>query len=42
MMENAPQPNVEEPVSRDNAEHYTWGENCEGWSLVRNARSERD
>jgi len=36
-VENAPQQNVEEPVSRDNAEHYTWGENCEGWNLVRNA-----
>jgi len=26
-----------EAISRDNAEHYTWGENCEGWNLVRNA-----
>jgi mannose-6-phosphate isomerase-like protein (cupin superfamily) len=38
MMENAPnqQENVAEPVSRDNARHYTWGEDCQGWDLVRN------
>lgn len=23
--------------SRENAEHFTWGENCQGWNLVRNA-----
>jgi mannose-6-phosphate isomerase-like protein (cupin superfamily) len=23
------------PISRDNAEHYTWGEVCDGWHLVR-------
>jgi hypothetical protein len=36
MMENAPnqQENVAEPVSRDNARHYTWGEDCQGWDLV--------
>jgi mannose-6-phosphate isomerase-like protein (cupin superfamily) len=38
MMENAPnqQENVAEPVSRDNARHYTWGEDCQGWDLVWN------
>jgi mannose-6-phosphate isomerase-like protein (cupin superfamily) len=24
-------------ISRDNAEHYAWGELCQGWRLVRNA-----
>ena len=23
------------PISRENAEHYTWGEVCDGWHLVR-------
>jgi mannose-6-phosphate isomerase-like protein (cupin superfamily) len=23
------------PVSRDNAEHYVWGEICDGWHLLR-------
>ena len=23
------------PISRDNAEHYTWGDACDGWHLVR-------
>lgn len=23
------------PVRRENAEHYLWGENCDGWHLVR-------
>jgi mannose-6-phosphate isomerase-like protein (cupin superfamily) len=23
------------PVSIANAEHYTWGDNCDGWHLVR-------
>ena len=23
------------PVSRDNAEHYRWGVDCDGWHLVR-------
>ena len=22
-------------VSKDNAEHYTWGQNCDGWHLVK-------
>jgi len=26
-----------EPVSVANAEHYTWGEGCDGWHLVRGA-----
>ena len=25
-----------EAISRDNAEHYSWGEHCQGWNLVRN------
>ncbi|HKU25804.1 MAG TPA: cupin domain-containing protein [Candidatus Sulfotelmatobacter sp.] len=24
------------PVSRDNAEHYRWGVDCDGWYLVHN------
>jgi mannose-6-phosphate isomerase-like protein (cupin superfamily) len=24
-------------ISRDNAEHYTWGTGCDGWHLVREA-----
>src|SRR5690349_11245588 len=24
-------------VSRDNAEHYNWGVDCDGWHLVRDA-----
>lgn len=24
-------------ISRDNAEHYTWGEVCDGWHLLRDA-----
>jgi quercetin dioxygenase-like cupin family protein len=24
-------------ISRTSAEHYTWGENCDGWRLVKNA-----
>ncbi len=23
------------PVSRDNAEHYTWGDSCDGYFLLR-------
>jgi mannose-6-phosphate isomerase-like protein (cupin superfamily) len=23
-------------ISKDNAEHYTWGQSCDGWYLVRN------
>ncbi len=23
------------PISRENAEHYTWGDACHGWHLVR-------
>jgi mannose-6-phosphate isomerase-like protein (cupin superfamily) len=26
-----------EPVSRKNAEHYTWGEGCDGYFLLRRA-----
>lgn len=26
-----------DPVSIDNAEHYTWGDGCDGWHLVRGA-----
>jgi mannose-6-phosphate isomerase-like protein (cupin superfamily) len=26
-----------EAICRDNAEHYSWGEHCQGWNLVRNA-----
>ncbi len=29
--------NKQTPASRENAEHFTWGENCQGWNLVRNA-----
>ena len=25
------------PISTANAEHYTWGESCDGWYLVRTA-----
>jgi mannose-6-phosphate isomerase-like protein (cupin superfamily) len=25
--------NIGDPVSTANAEHYTWGENCDGWFL---------
>ena len=25
------------PISNANAEHYTWGDNCDGWHLVRTA-----
>ena len=29
--------NGEEPaISKDNAEHYTWGQGCDGWYLVKN------
>ena len=33
MARDAAQP---EPVSRANAEHYRWGNDCDGWHLVRN------
>lgn len=23
-------------ISKQNAEHYTWGDNCDGWHLVKN------
>ena len=23
------------PISKDNAEHYTWGGNCDGWFLLK-------
>ncbi len=26
------------PISRASAEHYTWGEQCEGWHLVKDDR----
>jgi quercetin dioxygenase-like cupin family protein len=26
---------VSDPVSRGNAEHYVWGELCDGWHLLR-------
>ena len=26
-----------DPVSRSNAEHYDWGNKCDGWHLVRDA-----
>jgi len=26
---------MREPISTKNAEHYTWGEVCDGWHLVR-------
>jgi mannose-6-phosphate isomerase-like protein (cupin superfamily) len=26
---------VNEPVFAENAEHYTWGKNCDGWHMVR-------
>ena len=25
------------PISRTTAEHYVWGQNCDGWHLVRTA-----
>ncbi len=28
---------MREPVSVAHAEHYTWGEECDGWHLVRGA-----
>jgi mannose-6-phosphate isomerase-like protein (cupin superfamily) len=27
------------PVSRENAEHYTWGENCDGYFLLKQAEA---
>lgn len=24
------------PISKTNAEHYTWGQGCDGWYLVKN------
>ncbi len=24
------------PISRENAEHYRWGNDCDGWHLVKN------
>jgi mannose-6-phosphate isomerase-like protein (cupin superfamily) len=27
--------NIGHPVSTSNAEHYTWGENCDGWFLLK-------
>jgi mannose-6-phosphate isomerase-like protein (cupin superfamily) len=26
-----------DPVSRENAEHYRWGQACDGWHLVKDA-----
>lgn len=26
---------MQAPVSKDNAEHYTWGQHCDGWHLVK-------
>jgi mannose-6-phosphate isomerase-like protein (cupin superfamily) len=26
------------PISRATAEHYTWGEHCDGWHLVKDER----
>jgi len=26
---------MSDPISRETAEHYTWGANCDGWHLVR-------
>jgi len=26
------------PVSRATAEHYTWGDNCDGWHLVKDEK----
>jgi Mannose-6-phosphate isomerase len=31
----APDQSHPAPVSRDNAEHYRWGVDCDGWHLVR-------
>lgn len=28
-----------QPVSRDTAEHYTWGATCDGWHLARRAET---
>ena len=28
--------NGQSAVSRSNAEHYTWGQGCDGWYLVKN------
>lgn len=25
-------------ISRDNAEHYRWGDNCDGWHLVKTSQ----
>lgn len=25
------------PITRETAEHYTWGENCDGWHLVKDS-----
>ncbi len=27
-------------VSRENAEHYRWGDDCDGWHLVKDAQSQ--
>lgn len=28
-------PDVIEPIGKDNAEHYMWGGDCDGWHLVK-------
>jgi hypothetical protein len=30
-------PTSAEMIGRDAAEHYAWGEHCQGWRLVNNA-----
>ena len=25
-------------ISKENAEHYTWGDNCDGWHLAKSSR----
>lgn len=30
-----PETNTHDPVSRENAEHYRWGNDCDAWYLVK-------
>jgi mannose-6-phosphate isomerase-like protein (cupin superfamily) len=32
---NKPPPNTVQVISTENAEHYTWGDRCDGWFLLK-------
>jgi len=34
-LQNYPEPMPTKPVDTNTAEHYTWGQDCDGWHLVR-------